>query len=81
MRYHTPSMRQRVWSGVFWLIGFCAGVAALPWPFAIQGVAQFRWVLGLFSLWCFALSGYLSGFWAALAQVWFNNDDDDFHAV
>ena len=62
-------MRQRVWSGVFLVIGLCAAVAALAWPACVERIAQSRWVLGLFSAWCFAFSGYLSGAWAAFADA------------
>src|SRR5437899_3351068 len=83
MHYRTPSKRQRVWSAVFWTLGLCAAICALAWPSVLQRVPHSRWVLGLLSLWCFALSGYLCGAWAAFADViredWFNDDDDDFH--
>jgi len=79
-------MRQRVWSGAFWILGLCAAVATLIWPPVLEHIAHSRWVLCLFSAWCFAFSGYLSGMWAAVADViredWFrNDDDDDFHAA
>ena len=84
--HRTPSTRQRVWSGAFGVIGLCAAVAALAWPPFVERIAHSRSVLGLFSGWCFAFSGYLSGMWAAFADAisedWFNNnDDDDFHAA
>jgi hypothetical protein len=85
MHYQTPSKRQRVWSGALWILGLCAAVAAFAWPPVIERIAHYRWVLGLFSVWCFALSGYLSGFWGAFADAiredWFDDDDDDFHAA
>ena len=78
-------MRRRVWSGVHWVVGLSAAVAAVVWPPFVERIAHSRWVLGLFSAWCFGLSGYLCGMWAAFADAiredWFKNDDDDFHAA
>ena len=85
MHYRTLTMRQRVWSGAFWVVGLSAAVAALAWPPFVERISHSRWVLGLFSAWCFAFSGYLCGAWAAFADAfhedWFKNDDDDFHAA
>jgi hypothetical protein len=69
-----------------WILGLCSAVAAFVWLPPLQAIAHSRWVLGLFSLWCFALSGYLVGLFAAIADAaredWFrNDDDDDFHAA
>jgi len=81
MHYQTPSKRQRVWSGAFWIVGFCLGITA----FLCWRIVPYDWVLGLLSLWCFSLSAYLSGFVAAFVQVihedWFHDDDDDFHVA
>jgi len=85
MHYQTPSKRHRAWGGALWILGFCAEVSALVWPPVVERIAHSRWGLGLLAVWCFALSGHLSGCWAAFADAfredWDKNDDDDLHAT
>ncbi len=81
MYYQTPSRRQRVWSGAFWFVGLFAAIAALVWSPSIERVVHSRWVLGAVCILCFVWSGWLCGFWAAVADAieeWFKNDDDNF---
>jgi hypothetical protein len=73
-------MRERVWSGAFWLLGLSAAIAA----FVSFRISSRSWILvGMFvllSVWCFGVSGYLSGAWAAFLDIrddWLRSDDDD----
>ena len=91
MKKPMPSKSQRIWLSLFfWLLGMCAAICTIGWWPAVQHIAGSRIALGLFSVWCFVLWGFILGSRALLltlrpfAEVdreglWPPDDDDDFH--